>query len=58
MEKFLASPYCKILVLCFVVLVILGFGYHVAHNLRLARQQQPPAQAPAPQSDTVVPQSR
>ncbi|HKV16925.1 MAG TPA: hypothetical protein VJQ81_17895 [Reyranella sp.] len=46
MERFLASPYCKIIVLCFVLLVLLGFGYHVAHNLRLARQY-----APAPQAD-------
>ena len=48
MERFLASPYCKIIVLCFVLLVVLGFGYHVAHNLRLARQYAPP-----PHSDSA-----
>jgi energy-converting hydrogenase Eha subunit F len=50
MERFLASPYCKIIVLCFVLLLVLGFGYHVAHNLRLARQHSP---APPPHSDSA-----
>lgn len=54
MERFLASPYCKIIVLCLVLLVVLGFGYHLAHNLRMARLQRPDALGPAaPRSDTV-----
>ncbi|SJZ33174.1 hypothetical protein SAMN02745126_00423 [Enhydrobacter aerosaccus] len=36
MERFFASPYCKILVLCIALLAALGFAYHIGHNLRLA----------------------
>jgi hypothetical protein len=55
MERFLASPYCKIIVLCFVLLVLVGFGYHVAHNLHMARLQRhstDTAQSP-PHSDSL-----
>ncbi len=58
MERFLASPYCKILVLCLVLLIVLGFAYHVVHNLRIAGQQRSPPQSPAPQTDTETPRSR
>ncbi|HEY6980016.1 hypothetical protein [Reyranella sp.] len=53
MERFLASPYCKIIVLCLVLLIMLGFGYHLAHNLRMARLQRPDALGPPPHSETV-----
>lgn len=55
MERFLESPYCKIIVLCLVLLVLLGFGYHVAYNLRMARMQRhsSDAMAPPPHSDSI-----
>ncbi len=54
MERFLASPYFKALVLCFVLLVILGFAYHIAHNLRMARHSPSLSDtAPPAHGDTI-----
>jgi hypothetical protein len=36
LERFLASPYGKCVILGFALLVLLGFGYHVVHNLKRA----------------------
>ncbi len=60
MERFLASPYCKIIVLCVVLLVVLAFGYHVGNNLRLVRhnpvETAPPSAEQAPANSPPPPQ--
>ena len=36
MERFLASPFFKCFVVCLVLLALLGFGYHLAYNVKRA----------------------
>jgi hypothetical protein len=51
MEKFLASPYCKIIVLCVALLAIFAFAYHVGRNVRLAGKSHSMGDAAVPARD-------
>ena len=54
LERFLASLSGKCVVLCLVLVLLLGFGFHIAYNLRRAGAgAHPPGEIAHPSSDPV-----
>jgi hypothetical protein len=41
MDRFLASPLGRCVVLCLAAAIVLGFGYHLVHSLHQAGRSRP-----------------